>query len=335
MPLKSLRYMLNLAIIFSLLVVLLGAYTRLTHAGLGCPDWPGCYGKLVLPHTSEALSSAQNQYPDTPIEVGKAWTEMIHRYAAGTLVLLLLAISFSIFRHRNVLPSLEWKLSLVLLLLISFQALLGMWTVTWKLLPLVVMGHLLGGFCIFSGLCRLRFALHPYPPAYLPQWKPWLQLAVLIVFVQIALGGWVSANYAGVACLGFPRCNGQWFPMLHLLEGFNVSSPIGQSYQGGLLDHPGRMTIHFVHRLGAMGTAIYLLSLCSLILYHLKLSRLRLFAKLTMAVVLVQFCLGILNVIYFLPLWVAVLHNGVAALLLATVYLMQALVTRRILPNEG
>lgn len=326
MAVRSLRNIVNVAIVFSFCVVLLGAYTRLTHAGLGCPDWPGCYGKLILPQAKHALVSAQNQYPDTVLEVRKAWTEMVHRYAAGTLVLLLLVITFQTFRHRKTFPT-GWKLSLGLFCLIGFQAVLGMWTVTWKLLPLVVMGHLLGGLCIFSGLCRLRLALsRQQPTMYLPQFKPWLCLAVFIVFVQVALGGWVSANYAGLGCLGFPQCNGQWLPALNLSEGFNLFSPIGQSYQGGLLDHPGRMTIHFVHRVGAVITALYLLTLCTLMLCYIREKKIRFFAQLTIVFVIIQFSLGIMNVVYFLPLSVAVLHNGMAALLLATVFMMQSLV---------
>ncbi|MDA9272168.1 COX15/CtaA family protein, partial [bacterium] len=142
---KLLRYVALCATFLALVVVMLGAYTRLTDAGLGCPDWPGCYGHLVLPSAQNELVSAQDQYPSIPIESRKAWTEMVHRYAAGTLVLLIIVIVSSVVVLRRQGKALPWVILPFLLLLIGFQAALGMWTVTLKLLPVVVMGHLLGG----------------------------------------------------------------------------------------------------------------------------------------------------------------------------------------------
>ncbi|ASQ45231.1 COX15/CtaA family protein [Legionella clemsonensis] len=312
----------TIAVILALFVVMLGAYTRLTDAGLGCPDWPGCYGHMVLPKNQHALASAQYQYPQIPIEARKAWTEMMHRYAAGTLGLLIFFIAGGSLLRRRQGMKLPWQLPAIMVLLVLFQAALGMWTVTLKLLPVVVMGHLLGGIAIFSCLSCFRLQLSAVKSTTLPRWCFWIGLGVAIVFLQIALGGWVSSNYAGIACVGFPQCNGQWFPPLHLAEGFNLLTPVGENYQGGLLDNEVRMTIQYIHRLGAIITAAYVLVLSLFCLAKTSEKMLHRCALFAILLLIVQFCLGIANVIYLLPLWVAVAHNGVAALLLATMLMM-------------
>lgn len=318
MTVKYLRLAATCALVLSLFVVMLGAYTRLTNAGLGCPDWPGCYGHMVLPMNPHDLSKAQSHYPQDPVETVKAWTEMAHRYAAGTLAILILGIALGVSglaRNRIRLP---WMLPIVMLLLVAFQATLGMWTVTLKLLPVVVMGHLLGGILIFSSLCYFRWQISAVSGHDLPKWRAWIALGLVIVFCQIALGGWVSSNYAGIACIGFPRCNGQWFPALDLSHAFNLFSSVGANYQGGLLNHDARMTIQFVHRLGACITAIYVFLLSGFILMRVKAKPVRIASGVAMLLVVAQFGLGIVNVVYLLPLWAAVAHNGLAALLLAT-----------------
>lgn len=317
---KLLRYVVSFAVLLSLFVVMLGAYTRLTDAGLGCPDWPGCYGQMVLPNAKEKLQAAQTQYPEIPIESRKAWTEMAHRYAAGSLALLIFFIGFYVVRKRLQGSNLPWHLPVALLILVFFQAALGMWTVTLKLLPVVVMGHLLGGMLIVACLSRFRLQISAVKGQDLSQWRPWLRLGMLIVFMQIALGGWVSSNYAGISCIGFPMCNGVWLPDLHFAQGFNLFSPVGANYQGGLLDHDVRVTIQFIHRLGAIITAVYILVLALLILLRSRFNYLKTAALVLGLLILFQFTLGILNVIYLLPISVAVAHNGVAALLLATLF---------------
>ncbi|MDR3441593.1 MAG: COX15/CtaA family protein [Legionella sp.] len=317
---KLVRHAATAAVLLALLVVMLGAYTRLTDAGLGCPDWPGCYGHMVLPSAKTGLDNAQTAYPQIPIESRKAWTEMAHRYAAGTLGLLIFFIGFSLLRQRIHGRNVPWHLPAALLFLVIFQAALGMWTVTLKLLPVVVMGHLLGGMLIVACLSRLRLQVSNIKGRDLPQWRPWLRLGVIIVFMQIALGGWVSSNYAGISCIGFPMCNGLWVPDLHFAQGFNLFAPVGANYQGGLLDQDVRVTIQFIHRLGAMLTAAYMLVLGLLILCRANFNYLRGAALVMIVLVLVQFTLGILNVMYLLPLSVAVAHNGIAALLLATAF---------------
>ncbi len=255
----------------------------------------------------------------------KAWTEMVHRYAAGTLALLIAWFAFLALRSSRDAKPLPLVLPLMLVALVIFQAALGMWTVTLKLLPVVVMGHLLGGMLIFACLCYWRWQLTPTPSASSKLTKGWLvaaNVAVLIVFCQIALGGWVSSNYAGIACIGFPRCNGLWVPPLDVVKGFNVFSTLGPNYQGGVLSSPVRTTIHWVHRLGAIITLTYLLALAGSLWRFSKNKSIKLWALVVAGLVLWQFSLGILNVLLWLPLWVSVAHNGFAALLLgATVSL--------------
>lgn len=319
---RSTARVILIAVCFALFVVTLGAYTRLTDAGLGCPDWPTCYGHMVLPDSAKALDSAQASYPSQPIEKGKAWTEMAHRYAAGTLGFFILFIvyqAFKAWRQRQPFPRV---IPFLLLALLFFQAALGMWTVTLKLLPVVVMGHLLGGLCILSSLWWCYLALRANQqqrPRSLfnnnQAFKPWVVLGMVIVFCQIALGGWVSANYAGLSCVGFPSCNGTLIPQLDLASAFNLMSPIGDNYQGGLLESTPRITIQFVHRVGAMITFLYVLSLAGVMLLKAN-GTAKKAALAALVLVMVQFSLGVMNVVRLLPLKIAVAHNGVAALLL-------------------
>lgn len=313
---KSVLLVSTVAMILALSVVMLGAYTRLSNAGLGCPDWPGCYGHMVLPSAKQALQNAQQTFPMIPIEARKAWTEMAHRYAAGTLALLIIGLAANALRKQK--DRSPKTLPVLLFFLVVFQAVLGMWTVTMKLLPVVVMGHLLGGMFIFSCLCLLRLQYSKTKPVHLPVWHALAIPGFIIITLQIALGGWVSANYAGIACSGFPQCNGQWLPAWHLSQGFHVLSPVGANYQGGVLDNDARISIQMVHRLGALITTLYILPLAVCLLLRVKQRALRLVASLLIVLILVQISLGIFNVKFLLPVAVAVAHNGVAALLMAT-----------------
>lgn len=327
-PIKLLRCTVIGMVILALIVVMLGAYTRLTHAGLGCPDWPGCYGHMVLPSAKQDLILAQNQYPQIPIETAKAWTEMTHRYIAGTLALLVLVVALSVIWLNRKAIQLPWKLPILLLLLIMFQAALGMWTVTLKLLPVVVMGHLLGGILVFTSLCYFRWQISEMSRQYLPRARIFVLIGVFLVFCQIALGGWVSSNYAGIACIGFPRCNGQWLPPLHLAQAFNLWSSFGANHQGGLLDLDARVTIQIIHRLGAYITASYVVLLSGFMWPMVKTKALRIVIIIALALIVMQFSLGIINVVYLLPLWAAVAHNGVAAMLLGTMVSMYYLTSK-------
>jgi len=304
------RNIVTIAVILAWFVVMLGAYTRLTDAGLGCPDWPGCYGHLVV---KSGLH----------VESLKAWTEMIHRYLAGTLALLILVVFIQ--SVPRLVPS-------CLLVLVIFQALLGMWTVTLKLLPIVVMSHLLGGMLIFSLLVLYRTQLSYIRTVPASPLRVWVLLGAVIVFCQIALGGWVTANYAGIACIGFPQCNGLWLPHFDFTHGFYLFSPIGDNYQGGLLASQARITIQLMHRLGAVVTLLYWLSLVIAIHAKSRMQELKRVSRYALILLALQLCLGVLNAVYLLPLPVAVLHNGVAALLMATSMMLVFIAKGRIKP---
>jgi len=322
MSLKYIRFLASLAIILALFVVMLGAFTRLTDAGLGCPDWPLCYGHVMVNSELNTPDFMQNKYKGMTIEPQKAWTEMAHRYAAFTLGLLILSIFLSSCFAKLKNKHLPLFVPILLILLLLFQAALGMWTVTLKLLPVVVMGHLLGGMLIFVSLCYFRMQLSTNFQQSSVKWQFWVNLGLVLLFLQIALGGWVSSNYAGIACIGFPQCNGQWFPSLHISNAFNLFSPIGDNYQGGRLAADARLTIQFIHRLGAYVVASYITILSLLIIFKEKTKALRLWAMFALLLVIMQFSIGIVNVIYLLPLWSAVMHNGLAALLLATMLML-------------
>jgi heme a synthase len=305
-----------IAAVLAFFVVGLGAYTRLTDSGLGCPDWPGCYGQLTVPEQTHDIARAQAAFPGQTVEPAKAWNEMFHRYVAGSLgtVMLVLAALLWLLHRRSLLP---W----MLIGLLFFQAALGMWTVTWQLLPLVVMGHLLGGLLILSLLwwTRLTYGkpllnLAP-PPASWQRYKPWMLAAIVIVFLQIALGGWTSSNYAALACPDFPWCNGRWLPVLNLHDAFNLLAPIGHNYEGGHLDSVGRVTIQFMHRVGALVVVLYVGGLSLFLFFRQQAPRMLL--GLVLLLLTVQIILGIINAMH-LPLVVAVGHNLVAALLLLT-----------------
>lgn len=305
------------ATIVAFCVIVLGAYVRLSHAGLGCPDWPGCYGKLTWPNASHEINEANQKFPERPVEMDKAWKEMAHRYLAGILVLLVVAINFA-----------AWKadakhsfrgLSAGLLALILFQAALGMWTVTLKLWPIVVMAHLLGGLATFGLLLWLALRSRPQPAqgssgAFIRH-RPLMIGAFAVLVVQLALGGWTSANYAALSCPDFPTCQGEMWPEMNFSDAFTLSRDIDVDYEGGILDLPSRTAIQVTHRLGALVT-LFVLGLLAIRLWRAAPTRTA--GALLAGVLATQLTLGVLNVILFLPLPNAVAHNGVGALLAAT-----------------
>lgn len=310
----------QLTCVLAFVVILLGAYTRLEHAGLGCPDWPGCYGHLTVPENEDAVTN-KAYLEQRPLEPHKGWKEMVHRYFAGTLGLFILAITIWSWKRRGRDPSQPVWLPTFLLLLVIFQAALGMWTVTLLLKPVVVMGHLLGGFATFSLLVLL--ALRAAPGRREPRSGPWRRLAglgILVLTLQIALGGWTSSNYAALACVDFPTCQGSWVPEMDFDEAFVMWRGLGVNYEFGVLEHPARTAIHVSHRIGALVTLLYLGVLVWLVLRNDRAARGA--AALVGGLLLVQVLLGIGNVVLHLPLEVATAHNGVAALLLASLVYM-------------
>ena len=307
----------RIAAIVAFLVIVLGAWVRLSHAGLGCPDWPGCYGQLTWPDAAAEVQVANQAFPERPVEADKAWKEMVHRYLAGILVLLVLALNWLAWRRDNGAPAFR-AMAGFLLALIVFQALLGMWTVTLKLLPLVVMAHLLGGLATFGLLLWMwlqsRSAYRHSPGPQLRRMRRWVVAGLAVLVVQIALGGWTSANYSALACPDLPACTGQWWPETDFREAFVMWREVGVDYEGGILDQPARTAIHMTHRIGAVVTLFALLLVAGRLMRVATLQRT---AALLGVLVLAQFVLGILNVALHLPLANAVAHNGVAALLLA------------------
>ncbi|GAA6183899.1 MULTISPECIES: COX15/CtaA family protein [Alteromonadaceae] len=304
------------SVVLAIVVIVLGAYTRLTDAGLGCPDWPGCYGHLSVPATESHISAAQDAFPERTFEAHKAWNEMIHRYAAGTLGLFILLIFLISLVKRSFHSPV--KLPFFLLCLVCFQAALGMWTVTLNLMPLVVMGHLLGGFAVLSCLYLLYLRVTPYRipggDSDMKRFAKFCALGIVILVAQIALGGWTSANYAALACTELPFCESDWVSRIDFAGAYSI--PHADNYEFGVHDWAERMTMHVTHRFGAIVTFIYL---CWLAIRLYSSAASQLIKKLSVSMVLIlglQVILGVSNVVFSLPLFVAVLHNAVAACLL-------------------
>ncbi|WP_249976721.1 COX15/CtaA family protein [Vreelandella olivaria] len=311
--LRWLTYLTLAGTALTTVVILVGAWTRLVDAGLGCPDWPGCYGRLLVPDSEYAAL----RHPDVPLEPFKAWVEMAHRYVAsflGLVVLSAVALGWPL-RDR---PDYPWRVSLALLVVILIQGAFGAFTVTLKLWPQVVTLHLLGGLSVLI----LFFWLHLRVRLL---WKEAAKrrrainllwgLAACLLVLQLALGGWVTSNYAGIACQGFPTCNSQWWPEMDLSEGFHLTQTVGPNYLHGQLHADARTAIHVMHRIGALLLGIALLAL------WWRYRRLKVVGRalaVTVGVYTVQVALGIANVLLWLPLWLALLHTaGAVALTLS------------------
>lgn len=318
----------TLAVLLAVVVIMLGAWTRLVHAGLGCPDWPGCYGFLTVPQSEAHIAIANARFPDTPVDVEKGWPEMIHRYAAGTLGLVVFGLAAYAVRHRR--EGVPVKLPLFIAGFIVLQGAFGMWTVTLKLWPQVVALHLLGGFTTLSLLTLLTLRLRRRaragtgvePPAstFLTGFRPWLYGGLLLVILQIALGAWTAANYAAVACTDLPTCQGQWWPEgMDFRHGFDVTQHVGPNYLGGQLTADGRVAIHVTHRIGALVVLVYWATLLALMWRRRGDSGVGPAIGLVAVVLGAQIALGLANVIFHIPLSIAVAHNAMGAGLLLTI----------------
>jgi heme a synthase len=316
--------------LLTLVLIMLGAFVRLSDAGLGCPDWPGCYGNVVAPHSDQTLQSAANAFPQTPIDTGKAWIEMAHRYVAGVLGVLILSIALISWREKRKLKQ-SPTLATTLLALVVFQALLGMWTVTLLLKPAIVTLHLLGGMATLALLTwlamrqigfRREHCIAGY--CWLKLWG-WIGLAILIL--QIVLGGWVSTNYAALACPDFPTCRFAWVPPMEFQHAFHVTRELGMTASGDFLSRDSLTAIHWSHRVGALITFVVLAAIS---LFVFRISQLRRLAAAVLLLVATQVILGISNVLASLPLALAVAHNGVAALLLMALVMLNFRINLRI-----
>lgn len=325
---KTLRRLVLTSILLAIVVIGLGAFTRLTHAGLGCPDWPTCYGLLDVPQTKAQIATAEQAFPERPVEPEKAWNEMIHRYFAGSLGLLIAVIAFiSIKLRLSSTMNVRYPLFLpiALLIIVTFQAALGMWTVTLKLMPIIVMAHLLGGFTTLSLLFLLYLRITKRERCVqssclvdtrLKKYSHFAIIGVIILTAQIALGGWTSSNYAAMSCVELPICQGNWAENLNFKDSFKLIPPARESYEFGYLSHHERVTIHVSHRFGAIITAVFLTWLAVMILIKAKTVIIQRTAIILLTLLFAQVSLGISNVWLSLPLHVAVTHNLVAAFLM-------------------
>lgn len=307
---------------FTFVVVVVGAFVRLTDAGLGCPDWPGCYGKATPAHAASDIAKAVEEQGGThgPVSIQKAWHEMFHRYLAGTLGLLILGIATMAWAQRRRLAQSPWLAS-ALLLLVMFQAALGMWTVTLLLKPVIVTLHLLGGMATLALLAWLalrQMRLNVPAPAAMTL-RPWAALGLLLLVAQIALGGWVSTNYAALACVDLPTCHGEWMPTMDFQHGFQLVRELGQTAAGDKLSYDALTAIHWTHRVGAVVVTCYLAALAWMAGRRVLLRRIAASVGLLLAL---QVALGVANILTGLKLWVAVAHNGGAAALLAALVVL-------------
>lgn len=340
------RRLIGLSAFLCFALIMIGAWVRLTDAGLGCPDWPGCYGKFTPVQAKEQIAQAVAEQGGEhgPVSLGKAWSEMVHRYIASFLGLLILAIVGLAWRLRHRLGQSPW-LATITLGVVVMQGLFGKWTVTLLLKPAIVTGHLIGGLLTFSLLfwlwLRTRQAIDALGSTAVaaPRREQAVQsprteqaaqgpssgliafakFAVLLVGMQIALGGWTSTNYAALACPDFPTCQEQWLPTLNVADAFHVVRELGKTAEGDMIDLPALTAIHLSHRIGAV---MVLLGLSALAFACFRSRVAGVEAGGLLVMLAMQWALGISNVIFDLPLWVAVAHTGGAVVLLALTLLL-------------
>jgi heme a synthase len=338
MRMPAARWIRSLALAGLLLcftVVVLGAYVRLTAAGLGCPDWPGCYGHVTPPSALE-VTQAQQAYPLKPLDAGKAWREMLHRYAASTLGLIIVAIAvlaFATRRARLVSLPLAWGLVAI----VVFQGLLGMLTVTWQVTPLIVTAHLIFGLTTLSLLWWLWLSLPRNAwgrgsnsgskgsaatastvAAANFAWRLAL-IGLIALAVQIALGGWTSTNYAAIACPDLPKCQNAWWPQTDFKDAFVLWRGLGVNYEGGVLANPARVAIHLTHRAGALIATLTLTVAALTVITRKVLAKFALPAYAVLTALALQLSIGVSMVLRGFPLALATAHTAGAALLLLSV----------------
>jgi heme a synthase len=312
--------------ILAFCVIVLGAYVRLSHAGLGCPDWPGCYGHLTAGQAVENQPAANAAFPERPVEYAKALKEMLHRYLATTLGFVILVIGALAWRNRQD-PMQPVRMPLAVIGLVVFQGLLGMWTVTLLLKPAIVSAHLAGGLTTMALLWWMSLQVaHRSRPKSEDGLRRWAVIGMVVLVAQILLGGWVSTNYSAMACPDFPTCQRSYWPAMDFKDAFVLWRGLGIDYEGGVLDHPARVAIHFTHRLGAI-VAVLVLGFVAWKAVRTGQSPGVRTAGIALAAALVaQWLVGPIMVLKTFPLPLATAHNAVAALLvLAMVALLRFL----------
>ena len=313
-------------ICLAFVVIALGAWTRLVDAGLGCPDWPGCYGFVVFPTNEAEIALAEARYPTFPYDISKAIPEVVHRYfaaALGFLAIIMVYYSFKQNENKNIR---RWTIGL--LIFICCQGLFGYLTVSLLLLPIIVTAHLFGGFTtltLFFLIFLMSGKFDILEKMAIPKLKTIAGIALAVLLFQIFLGVWTSTNYASLACADFPTCQGTYMPEMDFKNGFNLNQEVGPNYLYGLLDNPSRVAIHYSHRVSAILVAVVFLILIS----KLWFSNAAPLASTIGILLLTQISLGIINVVYVLPLYVAIAHNLVAALLLLAIFTVNYLAWKK------
>ena len=312
-----------IGVAFCFIVIGLGAWTRLADAGLGCPDWPGCYGFVTFPTTPDEIAIAENLFPDSPVEIDKIIPEVVHRYFAASLGLLAIALLFIAFKENKL--KLE---STILLIIIIGQGIFGYLTVSLKLHPLVVTSHLFGAIITTSLFLIIFMRSLKLTKTFdvLARNKTLIIIGFALIIFQIFLGAWTSTNYAARACLDLPYCQGQLVPETNFKEGFNLFQSIGPNYLYGQMSNEARVAIHLTHRVGAIVVFFYSLFLAA----KLWSSETKQIVISFLAILFVQVFLGINNVLSSLPLWNAVAHNIVGVLLVLSFVVMTFLSFRRV-----
>ena len=315
-----------IGICMAFVVIALGAWTRLVDAGLGCPDWPGCYGFVFWPNDEVDIAIAESRFPTYPYDINKAIPEQVHRLFAAALGFIAILLVFLSSEKTNNKSIQRW--TIFLLILICCQGLFGYLTVSLKLLPIIVTTHLFGGFATlmllyFIYLKSRNFEI--FNQINISNLKVIASIAFGVLIFQIFLGVWTSTNYASLACADFPTCQGSYMPEMDFKNGFNLNQEVGPNYLYGLLDNPARVAIHYSHRVSALLLTLIFLILMS----RLWFSDAAPLASTLGILLLTQITLGIINVVYVLPLYVAIAHNLVAALLLLATFTINYLAWKK------
>ena len=316
MNLNTLTNICYFAATFTLIVISVGAWVRLTDAGLGCPDWPGCYGILSTPDTESELLRAKELYPDSVIDIGKAWREMFHRYLAGTLGILVFIITFLMLKYAKHVPKI-YPISLSILIVI--QSTMGMLTVTQLVKPTIVTTHLIlgmttAGLLLWKGLqIKLKNKIDQIDFKLVNL----IFICILALILQIILGGWTSTNYASLACTDFPKCLNQWWPSnMNYSDAFTVLNLPNINYETAPMVYEAKLAIHFTHRIGALILTLLYAALFIYLFYIQSNKTLKSIGIIVFLVFIFQIFLGISNVLMSLPISVAVLHTVNASILL-------------------